>query len=88
MSPRVAFDDSAMRLVGLVRQGDDLVALGNDPQILLKPTLPIPAGWCRFVLEVEGQVHSPRVYLNFGEGFRESWSVHSIPMEINTGVEP
>jgi radical SAM protein with 4Fe4S-binding SPASM domain len=43
--------------------------------ILLEPTLPIPAGWCQFVLEIEGEIHNPRVYFDFGGGFRESDSV-------------
>jgi hypothetical protein len=71
----IHFHGPATRLVGLVRDGHDLVALGNDPQILLTPTYPIPAGWCHFVLEVDGRIRNPRVYLDLGEGFRESCSV-------------
>lgn len=71
----IRFDGPATRLVGLAREGHDLVALGSDPQIFLQPTVPIRAGWCQFVLEVEGEIRNPRVYLDFGEGFRESSSV-------------
>jgi hypothetical protein len=55
----IRFNGLATQLVGLVREGQDLVALGHDPQVLLEPTLPIPAGWCRFVLEIEGEIHRP-----------------------------
>lgn len=71
----ILFDDSAKRLVGLVTEGGDLVARSDDPQVVLKPTRPIPAGWCHFQLEVEGALRNPRVYLDFGRGFGESWSV-------------
>ena len=71
----IRFNGQKPKLVGLVREGHDLVALGRDPQIRLKPTLPIPAGWCQFVLEVEGEIHNPQVYFDFGEGFCESDSV-------------
>lgn len=71
----ICFDGQATQLVGLVREGRDLVAPGHDPQILLEPTFPIPAGWCQFVLEIEGEIHNPRVYFDFGDGFLESQSV-------------
>ncbi len=69
------FNSHSRQVVGLAREGRDLVAFGHDPQILLEPTLPIPAGWCQFVLEIEGDVHSPRVYFDVGGGFHESDSV-------------
>lgn len=77
----IRFNGRATHLVGLAREGHDLVALGHDPQILLEPTLPIPAGWCQFALEIEGEVHHPRVYFDFGGGFLES---HSVRLDSST----
>lgn len=67
--------DSATQLVGLVRDGCDLVALDHDPQIFFEASDRIPAGWYQFVLEVHGTIHNPRVYTDSGEGFCESSSV-------------
>lgn len=84
----IRFNGQSTQLVGLVREGLDLVALGHDPQILLEPTLPIPGGWCRFVLEIEGEISNPRVYFDLGDGFRESASVplDSLRQPMHCGV--
>ena len=71
----VVFDDAATVMVALARNGDHLQALTNDPQVCFTPSHPIPAGWCQLVLEVEGKVSNPRVYLDFGEGPLEASSV-------------
>jgi len=71
----IPFHVEATQFIGLTPAGDDLVAPGRDPQVLLEPSEPIPTGWCEFVLEAKGRIHHPRIYFDFGDGFAEPASV-------------
>ena len=50
-------------------------SLGYDPSLVFKPDLPLPVGW--YSIRVEASLppgSSPRIYLDFGQGFQEIFS--------------
>ena len=68
------FEETETRFVGLVEDGAHLRATDEDPQIHLRPSTPIPAGWCVIELGIDDELREPKVYLDFGEGFSETWT--------------
>lgn len=68
------FEEDAV-LGGLSVEGEWLLSACDDPQIALTPVEPVPRGWCRFLLRGAGDLRNPRLYLDFGEGLSEAWSV-------------
>jgi MoaA/NifB/PqqE/SkfB family radical SAM enzyme len=77
-----SFHDEGTRLAGIAREGDFMVAACEDPQILLVPKRPLRPGWWQFILRIEGEVNSPRVYFQFGGGFSETWALALEPGDM------
>lgn len=82
-SPRFAFRAGGVELrlclgetasQGLLEVDGSFAATSNDPWVSLETLRPVSPGWCQIVLRGEG-LRNPRVYLDFGNGWTEHWSL-------------